>query len=214
MSFDNFVKVEEVEQEVETIPGEVVENEKEKKVNDLVTIEEDNSTISKLPDYEVLNPELDLETRIDISIRIANVLKKVVEKQGLVKRGLNKKDPKAPYVLIEGWQLIGNTFGLVSETKVIDEIRNSAGHLVGYKAVAKLWRNPVIEDGEIVDGDLVSYAHHSATKEGFQKDIASMMSMAQTRALGKAYRQKFGWIMKMAGYETTPAEEMPNYKGD
>jgi hypothetical protein len=32
--------------------------------------------------------------------------------------------------------------------------------------------------------------------------------MAQTRAIGKAYRNLIGWVMKMTGYESTPAEEM------
>ena len=32
--------------------------------------------------------------------------------------------------------------------------------------------------------------------------------MAQTRAIGKAYRNLIGWVMKMAGYEATPKEEM------
>ena len=36
----------------------------------------------------------------------------------------------------------------------------------------------------------------------------SIYSMAQTRATGKAYRLALGWIMKLAGYESTPAEEM------
>jgi hypothetical protein len=33
-------------------------------------------------------------------------------------------------------------------------------------------------------------------------------SMAQTRACGKACRLAFSWIMSLAGYEVTPAEEM------
>jgi len=32
--------------------------------------------------------------------------------------------------------------------------------------------------------------------------------MAQTRAIGKAYRNKIGFIMKLAGFQGTPAEEM------
>ena len=32
--------------------------------------------------------------------------------------------------------------------------------------------------------------------------------MAQTRAVGKAYRNILSWIVKMAGYEATPAEEI------
>ena len=35
-------------------------------------------------------------------------------------------------------------------------------------------------------------------------------SMAQTRATGKACRLAFSWIMALAGYEPTPAEEMPD----
>jgi hypothetical protein len=34
------------------------------------------------------------------------------------------------------------------------------------------------------------------------------MSMAQTRAVGKAYRNILAWIIRAAGYEPTPAEEM------
>jgi hypothetical protein len=32
--------------------------------------------------------------------------------------------------------------------------------------------------------------------------------MAQTRAEGKAYRMLLSWLMKAAGFEATPAEEM------
>lgn len=40
------------------------------------------------------------------------------------------------------------------------------------------------------------------------KDEYVIASMAQTRATGKAFRLAFSWIMKMSGYEVTPAEEM------
>lgn len=39
------------------------------------------------------------------------------------------------------------------------------------------------------------------------------MSMAQTRAIGKAYRNILAWIIRAAGYEPTPAEEM-DYGGN
>lgn len=42
----------------------------------------------------------------------------------------------------------------------------------------------------------------------------SIRSMAQTRATGKVYRLALSWIMKMAGFEPTPAEEMPNLEVD
>ena len=33
-------------------------------------------------------------------------------------------------------------------------------------------------------------------------------SMAQTRAVSKAFRLALSWVMTLAGYEPTPAEEM------
>jgi len=39
-------------------------------------------------------------------------------------------------------------------------------------------------------------------------DEYALMSMAQTRAIGKAYRNLIGFLMSNAGFEGTPAEEM------
>jgi hypothetical protein len=36
----------------------------------------------------------------------------------------------------------------------------------------------------------------------------AVASMSQTRAIGKAYRNLLGFVMKSAGYADTPAEEM------
>lgn len=38
----------------------------------------------------------------------------------------------------------------------------------------------------------------------------ALRSMAQTRAIGKAYRGVFAFVMALAGYVPTPAEEMPD----
>jgi hypothetical protein len=35
--------------------------------------------------------------------------------------------------------------------------------------------------------------------------------MAQTRAVSKAFRNVFGWLMKVSGYEATPFEEMEGF---
>lgn len=39
-------------------------------------------------------------------------------------------------------------------------------------------------------------------------------SMAQTRAVGKAFRLSFGWIARVAGYDSTPFEEVDNLYPD
>jgi hypothetical protein len=46
----------------------------------------------------------------------------------------------------------------------------------------------------------------------FYQEFA-IASMAQTRAIGKAYRNILAWIIRAAGYEPTPAEEM-DYTGN
>jgi alkylated DNA nucleotide flippase Atl1 len=46
-----------------------------------------------------------------------------------------------------------------------------------------------------------------------RSDEYVLASMAQTRAIGKAYRNVIGWVMKLANYEPTPAEEIVNLGG-
>lgn len=169
---------------------------------------------SCLADYEILNPELPMSEKVDITVRVADTLKKVIEAQRLVITGLNKKNPKEKYVLTGGWEMLNTFMGITPVTRVIDEITNDKGRIVGYKSACTLLRNPVYENGKIVGGVVVGYAEASATKEGFQKETSSMMSMSGTRAFNKATRQSLGWIMQMAGYQGTPAEEMPTFRED
>ena len=41
------------------------------------------------------------------------------------------------------------------------------------------------------------------------RDDYALRSMAQTRAVSKALRLPLGFIVALAGYEATPADEMP-----
>ena len=193
-------------------PVEIV-TEDETKTDDqetqVATVENNNH----LADYEILNPELPMSVKVGVATDVANCLSDLIKSQGLVKKGLNKKDPEAEYVLVEGWEVLGTMLGIVPITEIVEPICNDKGKIRGYKARASLYRNPVMESGKIISGTLIATTEASATVEGFQKDTASMMSMAQTRALGKCYRMALSWIMKMAGYEGTPAEEMNTFRG-
>lgn len=201
--------------EQSTIPAEAVEIvteeeiKKEEKESGLTIQSQDT-----LPDYAILNPDVPMSAKVGVATNIANTLSTVIEAQELVKYGLNKKEPEKGYVLVEGWEVLGTFLGIVPITKIVDEIKNTKGRTLGYKARATLLQNPVYENGEVVGGTVLSSAEASATVEGFQKETFSMMSMAQTRALGKCYRATLGWIMKMAGYEGSFAEDMPKFKGE
>ena len=190
---------------------EVVSEPEEVTVTDVTVVDEQPKPLA---DYEILNPELPMSVKVGVATDVANCLSDLIKSQGLVKKGLNKKDPEAEYVLVEGWEVLGTMLGIVPITEIVEPICNDKGKIRGYKARAYLYRNPVMEHGEIVSGTLIATTEASATVEGFQKDTASMMSMAQTRALGKAYRMALSWIMKMAGYEGTPAEEMNTFRGN
>ena len=136
----------------------------------------------------------------------------MVKTQGLTVKGLNKSKPEAEYVTVEGWEVLGTMLGIVPVTTIIEEMTNDKGRVVGYRARATLYQNPIIENDEIVGGTVIARAEATADRSGFQKDLFAIASMSQTRALGKAYRMGLSWIMKMAGFEGTPAEEMPKFK--
>ena len=207
MSFkeDGFTTAKELEEEQTTITAkaEVVE---EVGTTDIAV--GDNS----LPDYAILNPELPMRVKIGVAGEVASCLKDVIEQQNLIVKGLGG-NKNSEYVTIEGWEVLGTMLGITPVTYVTEEIKNKQDRTVGYKSVACLYRNATISDGDIISGELIARAEASADKSGFQKDLPSIMSMSQTRALGKCYRMALSWIVKMAGYEGTFAEDMPDYRG-
>lgn len=191
--------------EAELVTDEIVKED----VNTSAVVE----TSKPLPDYAILNPEIPMSAKVDVATNVANTLAPLVRSQELVVKGLNKKNPEAEYVTVEGWEVLGTFLGIVPVTTIIKEVKSKQDRTVGYVARATLYQNPIIENDEIVGGTVIARAEAQADKSGFQKDLFAIASMAQTRALGKAYRMGLSWIMKMAGFEGTPAEEMPKFRG-
>ena len=196
-------------EEENVVVGELVTDEEITVVED----EKETSIQTTLPDYAILNPEIPMSQKVDVAVNVANTLAPLVRSQGLVEKGLNKSNPEQEYVRVEGWEVLGTFLGIVPVTTIIKEVTNSKGRVVGYVARATLYQNPIIENDEIVGGTVIARAEAQADKSGFQKDLFAIASMAQTRALGKAYRMGLSWIMKMAGFEGTFAEDMPTYRG-
>ena len=197
------------EEEQTTIPAEAIEVVNEETVTD-VTVKNDEEN---LPDYAILNPELPMSVKVGVATNVANTLAPLVRQQGLVVKGLNSKDKDAEYVTVEGWEVLGTMLGIVPDTRVVEEMKNDKGIVVGFKARATLYQNPTIDDGKIIDGHVLATAEAYCTKDDYQKKYFSMASMAQTRALGKAYRMALSWIVKMAGFEATYAEDMEAFRG-
>lgn len=104
------------------------------------------------------------------------------------------------YVNVEGWQIAGAFTGIFP---IVEKVENlSEGNFYKYRAEVTL-RN---KENYVVGSGMAICTNKEHGKTNF--DEYAVASMAQTRAVGKAFRMKIGWLLKVAGYETTPAEEM------
>lgn len=125
---------------------------------------------------------------------IATVLADMVKKQGLVATIAGKQHP-----LVEAWTCLGSMLGVFPICVWTREIDGG-------------WEARV--EARTLSGGLVGAAEAMClTSENRWKkaDAYAVRSMAQTRATSKALRQPLGFVMHLAGFATTPAEEMPQH---
>lgn len=124
---------------------------------------------------------------------VATILSGVLKKQGLTKRISNKD-----YVQVEGWTLCGTMLGVYP---VVEWTRPIEG---GWEARV---------EARTRDGAVVGAAEAECLRSESRwksADDYSIRSMAQTRAISKALRAPLGFIVALAGYEVTPASEIPD----
>lgn len=110
------------------------------------------------------------------------------------------------YVNVEGWQFAGGMLGILPIIKEVTDL-SSAEDEIRFQASCDLLN---IQTGAIVGGAVALCSNKEKGKKFFEP--YAIQSMAQTRSIGKAYRLMIGWLMKAAGYEATPAEEMDSVK--
>lgn len=150
---------------------------------------------------------IDPEAHIEYATRIANALSDVVEKQGLYTTIGKKK-----HVNAEGWETV---ISLDMAHPIIDSVApilGKSGEIVAYVARAIVAKNgETISSGEMICG--LDDEFVTKGKNGWAKHRAAM-SAAQTWAVAKAGRTKYAWIVALAGYSGTPAEEMVGVQTD
>ena len=130
----------------------------------------------------------------------AKALVDVVETQNLFALIQGKK-----YVTFEGWQLLGSMLptAITPQTEWTTELRDEAtGETLGYKT------RVVAKDVNGNERGAAESVCMYAERNWNGKDANALMSMAQTRASSKALRMALSSIVKLAGYEPTPKEEM------
>lgn len=102
------------------------------------------------------------------------------------------------HVRVEGWTLLGSMLGVFPVCE---------------------WTRPLPDGGwearveaRTLAGAVVGAAEASCSRSEStwkNRDDYALRSMAQTRATSKALRQPLGFVMQLAGFDPTPAEEMP-----
>jgi hypothetical protein len=130
---------------------------------------------------------------VEKATQVANALRNVISAQGLFTNVQGKA-----HVNVEGWQLLGSMLGVTAvctHTEAVDG---------GYKAHV---------EARTLDGRVIGAADAVCTKHERRgpwknADDYARLSMAQTRATSKALKGPLGFVVNLAGYATTPAEEM------
>ncbi|MGO9960589.1 MAG: hypothetical protein ACLP50_32210 [Solirubrobacteraceae bacterium] len=161
---------------------------------------------------------------IERATRVADALKGVIVKQRLFK-SINGRD----HVLVEGWTTLGSMLGVVPvatwSRRIEPAIRYDV-EVVHYEWVDKRKREKArshytVEgydwearvEARTMDGRTIGAAEAMCSRGELtwaKREDYALRSMAQTRATSKALRGPLGFIVALAGYATTPFEEMPN----
>lgn len=130
------------------------------------------------------------------ALNVASILQKFVTDKKLTANIKGKN-----YPLVEAWQFAGSQLGLyplLTEAKDLSSEKE-----IKYTATVEIRR---LSNDQIMSRGFAICSNKEGSKRSF--DEYAICSMAQTRAEGKAYRMLLSWLMKAAGFEATPAEEM------
>ena len=161
-----------------------------------LTIVEDNNT--QLAPAELLGASPG--ARLEQAKQVSNLLAPVIKE-----RNLTVNIQGNEYVLFEGWTLLGSMLGVFPSTESLTELftaDQNDSRIIGFEAkvVAKTL------GGQVVGTAIARCTRSERTWAG--RDEFALSSMAQTRAGAKALRMPLGFVMQLAGYSPTPADEM------
>jgi hypothetical protein len=146
------------------------------------------NTQIQTPSYQMVNK--------DSMLSLSNELKRFVKDAHLVSN-IKGKD----YCNVEAWQMAGASLGLFPIITSVQDLSSETE--VKYMATCEVRS---YQDNKLVSVGIAICSNKESSKKFF--DEYAILSMAQTRAVGKAFRNQLAWLMKAAGFEATPAEEM------
>ena len=152
----------------------------------------------KPPDSAHLTMPRAPEIVLEEAAKAAQALRDVIERK-LNKCVINGKT----FLQFEDWQTLGRFYGVTVAARATSYIEQ--GRVRGYECHAEAIR---------ADGQVISAAQAMCMDDEAKwsdKPLFQLRSMAQTRAQAKALRNVLAWVVVMAGYAPTPAEEMDGH---
>lgn len=148
---------------------------------------------SKIESYDIAKSDETMHLAVDLA--------KFIKENKLFQNIQGKE-----FVNVEGWQYAGSRLGILP---IVEQVTNmSTDTELKYQAKVNLLN---LRTEQIVGAGFAICSNKEQGKKFYQE--FAIASMAQTRAIGKAYRNALAWIIRAAGYEPTPAEEM-EYTGN
>jgi hypothetical protein len=158
----------------------------------------------------------DPQKMLDQAKKVADVLMKLVKEQELYQKIGDRE-----HLYVEAWETCAHFYGIsakiVEVRPIIDEITGAAG----FEAIADALR---MSDGQVISsgrGMCLNNEDNWNTRPKYEYEQGKrvqtgtvrvptyqLASMAQTRAIGKVLRNVLAFVVALAGYATTPAEEM------
>lgn len=141
---------------------------------------------------QTFNPQKDTTQAEKAAKKLVDIVKQ---------QGWAIKVGNGEHLLFSAWQTLGKYYGYTVRTFEAEPI--SIGEVQGFKAKAEVIDN---KTGFVIGG-----AEAYCMKDEFnwgKKPLFQLASMAQTRSGSKALRQILAFVVAIAGYSETPAEEM------
>ena len=135
----------------------------------------------------------------EAEVAAAETLGRIIEDRKLYTLIRGRGGERSRHIRIEGWTLLASWRGWYADIESTHEIPD------GYKARARA-RNL---DGRVAGAVDAICTRTESRGHWRYADEYALLSMAQTRAAAKCLRLPLGYLVVLAGYDATPAEEMP-----
>lgn len=163
-----------------------------------------SEAIAKI-ERNTLATQIDPEAEVEWASRCAKALVKAINTNPKLKVRIGQGE----YLKVEAWQTIG-AMAKVDHVETVwcrEYTPPGAPEPIGWEARVEVRDR----DGNVRGSGEAMCVR--TEKTWANRDEFAIRSMAQTRAMGKAFRMALAYVVTLAGFEPTPAEEMSVVEG-